>query len=47
MQEAETDELINKVYDGCADQLFAALLSRKKLSAAQSEKLKNIVNDLE
>ena len=29
VQEAETDELINKIYDGSADKLFAALLGRK------------------
>ena len=33
VQEAETNELINKIYDGSADKLFAALLGRKKLSA--------------
>ena len=42
VQEAETNELINKVY-----KLFAALLGRKKLSAEQIEKLKQIVGDLE
>ena len=42
-----TDELINKVYDGSADKLFAALLGRKKLSAEQIEKLKQIVGELE
>lgn len=47
VQEAETDELINKVYDGSADKLFAALLGRKKLSAAQIEKLRQIVGELE
>lgn len=47
VQEAETNELIDKVYDGSVDKLFAALLGRKKLSAAQIEKLKQIVNDLE
>lgn len=47
VQEAETDELINKVYDGSADKLFAALLGRKKLSPQQIEKLKQIVGDLE
>ena len=47
VQEAETNELINKVYDGSADKLFAALLGRKKLTAAQIEKLKQIVGDLE
>ena len=47
VQEAETNELINKIYDGSADILFAALLSRKKLSAEEIEKLKKIVSDLE
>ena len=31
VQEAETDELINKIYDGSADKLFAALLGRKNV----------------
>ena len=47
VQEAETNELINKIYDGSADKLFAALLSRKKLSVEEIEKLKKIVADLE
>ena len=47
IQEAETNELIDRVYDGCADKLFAALLGRKKLSTEQIEKLKQIVGDLE
>lgn len=47
VQEAETNELINKVYDGSADKLFAALLGRKKLSAQQIEKLRQIVDELE
>ena len=46
VQEAETDELIGKLYDGSADKLFAALLGRKKLSAEQIAKLKQIVGDL-
>lgn len=47
VQETETDELIDKIYDGSADKLFAALLSRKKLSAGQIEKLRQIVGELE
>ena len=47
VQEAETDELIGKLFDGSADKLFAALLGRKKLSAEQIEKLKQIVGDLD
>lgn len=47
VQEAETNELINKIYDGSADRLFAALLGRKKFSAEQIEKLKRIVDEFE
>jgi len=47
VQEAETDELINKVYDGSADKLFASLLGRKKLSAEQIAQLRQIVDELE
>ena len=47
VQEAETNELINKIYDGSADKLFAALLGRKKLTAEQIERLKQSVGDLE
>lgn len=47
VQEAETNELINKIYDGSADKLFAALLGRKQLSAEQIKKLKQIVEDFE
>lgn len=47
VQEAETEELINKVYDGCADKLFAALLGRKKLSTEQIQNLKKLVDELE
>lgn len=47
VQEAETDELINKIYDGSVDKLFAALIGRKKLSNNQIERLKQIVGDLE
>ena len=47
VQEAETNELINKIYDGSADKLFAALLGRKKLSTEQISSLKQIVGELE
>ncbi len=47
VQEAETDELIGKLFDGSADKLFAALLGRKKLSAEQIARLKQIVGDLD
>ena len=47
VQEAETDKLINKIYDCSVDKLFAALLSRKKLSAQQIERLRQMVTELE
>jgi len=47
VQEAETNELIDKIYDGSADKLFAALLGRKKLSDEQIEQLKQIVGEFE
>ena len=47
VQKAETNELIDKVYDGSAGNLFAALLGRKKLTAEQIRRLKEIVGDWE
>lgn len=47
VQADETDELINKIYDGSADKLFAALLGRNKVSKEQLEKLKQLVKELE
>ena len=46
VQEAETDELIGKLFDGSVDKLFAALLGRKKLTDKQIAELKQIVGDL-
>lgn len=47
VQEAETNELINKVYDGSANNLFAALLDKKKLTDEQIRRLKQIVEEWE
>lgn len=47
VQEAETNELIDKVFDGSVNKLFAALLGNKNLSDEQIEKLKQIVEELE
>lgn len=47
IQRAETDELIGKLYDGSVDKLFAALLGRKKLSAQQLARLREIVEQEE
>ena len=45
-RELETAELINKMYDGAADQLVASILGSKKLSAKEIEQLKRIVEDM-
>ena len=47
VQAQETDELINKIFDGSADKLFASLLSRKKLTSEQIAQLKAIVDNYE
>ncbi len=47
VQEAETNELIQKIYDGSANNLFAALLGKKRLTAEQIEQLRQIVDKWE
>jgi predicted transcriptional regulator len=44
-QEAELDELIDKIFDGSAELLFASLLSQKKLPTHVLERLKDSVID--
>lgn len=46
VQALETEELLHKVFDGSVDQLFASLLSRKKLSSEQIERLRQMVDTL-
>ena len=47
VQEEETQELIDKVFDGSASGLVAALLNHRKLSREEIDKLKRIVDELE
>lgn len=47
VQRAETDELIQKLYSGSVDKLFAALLDRKEFSAEQISRMKDIVRELQ
>lgn len=47
VQHAETDELVGKLFDGSTDKLFASLLGRKKLSAEQIARLREIVGELD
>ena len=37
IQEEQTNELIDKIYDGSADKLFAALLGREKVPPNRSK----------
>lgn len=46
VQTLETNALLDKVFDGSVDKLFASLLGRKGLDAAQIEKLKRMVAEL-
>ncbi len=46
-RELETTELINKMYDGAADQLVASILGRKNLSSEEIRRLKELVESLE
>ena len=47
VQQLQTDELIDRIYAGSTDTLFAALLGRKQLSAQKIEQLRNIVGSFE
>ena len=47
VQADQTDELVSRLFDGSADKLFASLLGRKKLSAEQIARLKEIVGEWE
>lgn len=47
VQEAEVNGLLDKLFDGSADKLFAALVGRKNLTPEQIKKLKKIVGDFD
>ena len=47
VQQAETDALIGKLFDGSAETLFAALLGRKKYTAEEIERLRRLVDETE
>lgn len=46
VQAAETDEFIDRMFDGSADKLFSALVSRKKVSADEISRLRHIADDI-
>ena len=47
VQAAETDEFIDRMFDGSADKLFAALVNRKKVSSEEIDRLRALVDGLE
>lgn len=46
-QKLETEELINKLYDGSADKLVASILGKRDLSHEEIKRLRKIVKDWE
>ena len=46
-QKYETDELIDRMYDGRADRLVAALLDSGRLGSEEIERLRRLVDGLE
>lgn len=46
VQEQETAEFINKMFDGSAETFFAAFINEKNLTKEQIDKLKQLVNKL-
>ena len=46
VQAAETEELLNKLFDNSPDLLFASLLGRRKLSKEQIDNLRHMVSEL-
>jgi BlaI family penicillinase repressor len=45
-QQTEAGELIDRMFDGAADKLFASLLSAKKLSPEEIRRLKEMIDGL-
>lgn len=47
VQAEETDGLIDRLFGGSADKLFAALVKRKKLSPQEIDRLRSQADDIE
>jgi len=47
VQASETDSLIDKMFGGSVDKLFAALVSRKKVSSDDLDRLRQIASDID
>ena len=44
VQRSETDRLIEKIFDGSADKLFAALLGSERLSPEEIARLRSMID---
>ena len=47
VQQEETQELIDKVFDGSADKLFASLLGGRRVSREQLEHMRRMIDEME
>jgi predicted transcriptional regulator len=47
IQDNETKTLVDKLFDGSVDNLFAALVSRKKVSAETLERVRGMIDEYE
>ena len=47
VQQEETQELIDKVFDGSADKLFASLLGGRRISREQLEQLHRMIDEMD
>ena len=47
VQQEEMQELIDKVFDGSADKLFASLLGGRRISREQLEQLRSMIDEME
>ena len=46
MQQEETQELIDRLFDGSADALFASLLGSKRVSEEQMQRLRRMIDEM-
>ena len=47
VQQEETQELIDRMFDGSADALFASLLGSKRVSEAQMHRLRAMIDEMD
>ena len=47
VQQEETQVLIDKVFDGSADKLFASLLGGRRISREQLEQLRRMIDEMD